>query len=168
MVNEKLGQVIVMLNLVFFILRVCLLFGLFCLVTIDWDSQAEMNRGPSDPVPTAEEITHGRLQVWGEAMVWVLDKGDADLEKYASLDEVLSGWKNKELIDPGLIPDLEKDAWGRTFDWYAAHEDGILVVCVSSAGANGVGDEGEGDDLWVRVTKPKDRPSEVELKPLPK
>jgi hypothetical protein len=94
--------------------------------------------------------------MWGSTVSNVLKNKLDMVENYKSVREVLNSWEKKELLEMGSRPNLEKDYWAREFKWEVQRKDEELLVKITSAGKNGVWENGGGDDLFVEIRVVRD------------
>ncbi len=104
-----------------------------------------------EPDPPASE-TQYRLRIWAETVARVINGEQDDVHQYETLEEVITSWKKKELIEPWTLSTLWTDYWNQEFKWEVRKEGLASVVRISSAGRNGIWEnQTESDDLFVEI-----------------
>jgi hypothetical protein len=100
-----------------------------------------------------ETLTRTRLQKWADIISRVAANNLDDPGHYNSLGEVMSAWREKGFVEAWIPPiDLERDAWGTPFSWNVSSVGKTIRIRITSAGANGVYEGGEGDDIVLEAT----------------
>jgi hypothetical protein len=95
--------------------------------------------------------TIAQLTYWGEIITQVHLNEQDNVTLHSSLDQLVDSWIEKRIIYPAEGNRLRKDWWDRPFRFRCVMTTDGATVRISSDGADGVAQEGEGDDLVLEV-----------------
>jgi hypothetical protein len=110
----------------------------------------------------AEGETCAGLRSWGTTIAQLLEMG-VHMEEYKSTGDVLEKWGDSGLIEKNERLRMERDYWGRPFEMHVNRTNDGIVARVSSAGGNGIWENGLGDDLYVEVRQ-GGRPPSIDIR----
>jgi hypothetical protein len=105
----------------------------------------------------AEAQTRFDLWLWGETLTTLVKAGE-NIEQFKSCEEVLSKYKEGDLLTPYERTHMKNDYWGKPFNWSIIRKpDKYFIITIISAGRNGVFENGKGDDLYMEIECTDDR-----------
>jgi len=100
-----------------------------------------------------EATTDASLRLWGE-MILSAYEGGFNCETCSSAADALSWLKENGIAPQSYDKYLKRDYWGHAYRWKSKKGSDEINVFVISDGRNGLFEDGEGDDLWVKVRLP--------------
>lgn len=124
----------------------------FCGLGTPWVLNGCQKSPSQEDRPNSSTIA--TLSVWSEVITEV-HYGERDwIGRFSTIDEILEAWVEWGILIQSEATRLRRDWWGNSFHFHCSTTDGVLIVKIRSDGADGISQDGQGDDVLLELTLP--------------